>query len=125
MADWMKTAKQFLLADGKLDDREVAILRKELFADGTVDETELEFLFDLRRGAKSVVPSFHFLIIDGLKSCCLEGGAVRPSSLSLLRRWLGGGAAGYVEKRYLEELRAAATRPSPELEQLYRQVTSA
>ena len=38
MADWMKTARAFLLADGSIDAREVAVLRKELFADGKVDE---------------------------------------------------------------------------------------
>src|ERR1700729_199117 len=104
MADWKKTAKAFLLADGGIDDREVAVLRKELFADGVVDDIELDFLLDLKRDAKRLVPAFHFLVIDALKSCCLAGGHIKPGSASLLRRWMSPGKVGYVEKRYLEEL---------------------
>jgi len=125
VADWKKTAKAFLLADGGIDDREVAVLRKELFADGRVDDVELDFLLELKRDAKRLVPAFHFLVIDSLKSCCLSGEAIKPGSASLLRRWLLAGKIGYVEKRYLEELRAAAKQVPPDFDELYRQVASA
>jgi hypothetical protein len=125
MADWKKTAKAFLLADGSIDDREVAVLRKEMFADGKVDDIELDFLLELRRDAKRLVPAFHFLMIDALKSCCLRGDAIDPSSVGLLRRWLLSGKPGYVEKRYLDELRAAARTVPPNFDELYRQCTSA
>lgn len=124
MADWRKTAKAFLLADGGIDDREVAVLRKEIFADGKADEIEVDFLLELRREAQRLVPAFHFLVIDALKSCYLLGDAIRPGSSSLLRRWLlAGGKPGYVEKRYLDELRGAARQVPPDFEELYKQVT--
>lgn len=125
MADWKKTARAFLLADGAIDRREVEVLRKEMFADGVVDDIELDFLFELRRDARSVVPEFHFLMIDAIKSCCLSGDAIKPGSASLLRRWLLAGKVGYVEKRYLDELRSAAKTAPPDFEQLHRQVASA
>jgi hypothetical protein len=125
MADWKKTAKSFLLADGGIDDREVAVLRKELFADGKVDDIELDFLLELRRDAKRLVPAFHFLVIDGIKSCCMTGDAIKPESVPQLRRWLMSGKVGYVEKRYLEELRAAARVRPANFEELYRQCMSA
>lgn len=125
MADWKKTAKNFLLADGGIDDREVAVLRKEMFADGRVDENELDFLLELKRDAQRVVPAFHFLMIESLKSCYVAGDAIKPGSASLLRRWLLSGKVGYVEKRYLEELRAAAKQVPPDFDQLYRQVMAA
>jgi hypothetical protein len=125
MADWQKTAKAFLLADGGIDDREVAVLRKELFADGVVDDIELDFLLDLRRQAQRLVPAFHFLVIDAIKSCCLAGDAIKPGSASLLRRWLLSGKVGYVEKRYLQELRAAARQVPADFDDLYRQCMSA
>ena len=125
MADWKKTAKAFLLADGAIDGREVAVLREEMFADGKVDDIELDFLFELRRDAKSVVPDFHFLMIESIKSCCLDGDAIKPGSASTLRRWLLAGKVGYVEKRYLDELRAAAKTAPPDFEQLHRQIASA
>jgi len=124
MADWKKTAKSFLLADGGIDAREVAVLRKELFADGKVDETELDFLLELKRDAQRLVPEFHFLMIEALKSCCLAGDAIRPDCVSLLRRWLQPGKIGYVERRYLDELRGAAKQIPPDFEQLYRQLTA-
>src|SRR5262245_55219386 len=124
MADWKKTAKSFLLADGGIDAREVAVLRKELFADGKVDEIELDFLLELKRDAQRLVPEFHFLMIEALKSCCLAGDAIRPDSVSLLRRWLQPGKIGYVERRYLDELRGAAKQVPPDFEQLYRQLTA-
>jgi hypothetical protein len=126
MADWKKTAKAFLLADGGIDDREVGVLRKELFADGVIDDIEMDFLLELRHDANRVVPAFHFLVIDALKSCCLAGGAIKHESVSLLRRWLLSRPVGYVEKRYLQELRAAAhTAPPADFDELYRQCMSA
>ena|SRR5436190_3770845 len=125
MADWKKTAKAFLLADGGIDDREVAVLRKEVFADGRADETEVDFLLELKRDAKRLVPGFHFLVIDALKSCYLVGDAIKPGSASLLRRWLLSGKPGYVEKRYLEEMRAGAKQVPADFDELYRQVSSA
>lgn len=126
MADWKKTAKSFLLADGGIDEREVGVLRKELFADGKVDDIELDFLLELRRDASKLVPAFHFLVIDAMKSCCLAGDAIKPGSASLLRRWLlASGKPGYVEKRYLEELRAAAKQVPPDFEALLRECQTA
>jgi hypothetical protein len=125
MADWKKTSKAFLLADGGIDEREVAILRKELFADGVIDDIELDFLMELKRDAQRLAPGFHFLVIDALKSCCLAGGSIKPGSASLLRRWLMGGKIGYVEKRYVEELRSAAKQVPPDFEALYQQCMSA
>jgi hypothetical protein len=125
MADWKKTAKAFLLADGGIDDREVAVLRKELFADDKIDDIELDFLMELRRDARRLVPAFHFLVIDALKNCCMEGDAIKPGSGNLLRRWLLAGKVGYVEKRYVEELRGAARVVPPDFDDLYRRCMSA
>ena len=65
------------------------------------------------------------LVIDAIKSCCLAGDAIKPGSASLLRRWLRSGPVGYVEKRYLQELRAAAKQIPPDFDELYRQCMSA
>jgi hypothetical protein len=124
MADWKKTAKTFLLADGGIDAREVNVLRKELFADGKVDEIEMDFLLELKRDAQRLVPEFHFLVIEALKSCCLAGDAIKPGSASLLRRWLVAGKIGYVEKRYLDDLKAAAKSVPPDFEQMYKELTA-
>lgn len=62
MAEWRKVAKALALGDGYIDEKEVSILRKELFADGRIDKSELEFLYELKRGAKTHVRSLDKLI---------------------------------------------------------------
>ena len=47
MADWRKLAKALALADGRIDTRETAIIKNEIWADGKLDKSELEFLLDL------------------------------------------------------------------------------
>src|SRR5262245_12040771 len=122
MADWKKTARAFLLADGAIDEREVAVLRKELFADGRIDEVEMDFLLELRHAARKLAPSFHYLMIEALKNYCLAGDRIRPGTASLLRRWIfADGKVDLGEKRYLQEVRAAARQVPPDFDELYRQ----
>lgn len=123
MADWKATAKAFLLADGGIDDREVSVLRAELFADGRADDTEVDFLLELKRDAQRLAPAFHFLVIEALKSCCVKGDAIAPGTASLLRRWMSPGKVGYVERRYLDELRAAAKQVPADFDELCRQLS--
>src|SRR6516162_1779650 len=52
MADWRKLAMQAILADGKIDDTEVKILKKEFFADNKIDDSEVKFLLELRETAQ-------------------------------------------------------------------------
>ena len=122
MADWKKMAKAILLADGAIDEREVAALRKEMFADGRIDDIELEFLLDLRHSAKGVKASFNVLVLDALKNCILANGVIGPGHAGLLRRWIfADGKVDAGEKRFLQELKAGARQVSREFEALYNQ----
>ena len=64
MAEWRKVAKAFALGDGHISGREVEILRKELFADGKISKSELDFLHELKDHAKSSVKALDQLIED-------------------------------------------------------------
>ena len=122
MADWRKMARAILLADGTIDEREVAVLRKEFFADNTIDDTELEFLLDLRNSAKSVRPSFNLLLLEALKNCMLATGTISAGHAGMLRRWIfADGKVDAGEKRFLQELKAGARHVSKEFEALYAQ----
>ena len=113
MADWRKMAKAILLADGTIDNREVAALRKEFFADSKIDDTELEFLLELRLHAKGVQGSFNVLLLDAMKNCLLDKGALKGSAASLLRRWIfADGKVDAGEKIFLQQLRASAKQVS-------------
>jgi hypothetical protein len=64
MADWKKVAKAFALGDGHVSEREVEILRTEFFADEKITKQELEFLYELKRSARSTVKAFDQLVED-------------------------------------------------------------
>ncbi len=53
-----------ILADKSIDAKEVAWLRKFIFADGKVDDAEKAFLSALKAGATSVDPAFTQLLAD-------------------------------------------------------------
>lgn len=125
MADWRETALTILLSDGAIDDREVNVIRKELFADGKIDRLELEFLLELRHKAQRVAASFNLLVLEALKNCLLGDGVIDPSEASLLRHWfLKDGKLDYGEKRFLQELKAGAKQTCPEFDELYQQSLS-
>lgn len=56
--------KPIILADGSIDAKEAAWLRKFIYADGKVDDGEKAFLKDLKAGAKSTSPEFDQLLKD-------------------------------------------------------------
>lgn len=62
MAEWRNIAKAVILADGHISEKEVAILRKEIFADNKVSKSELDFLKEIKTEAESAVKSLDVLI---------------------------------------------------------------
>ncbi len=119
MADWRKLAKALALADGRIDTREVNILRKELFADQRIDKSELEFLYELRQAAQSYVRDFEELFVQAVKSNILADGVITAKEVAWLRKAIFADAkVDAIEKRLLSELRAGAQSTCPEFEQL-------
>ena len=122
MADWRKMAKAILLADGTIDEREVGVLRRELFADGRIDRTELEFLLEVRREAKSAVPNFQRLLFEAIRSIILKDGSIDAAEADWLRSWIfADGKVDADEKHWLKELKLLADRVSPEFTALYNE----
>jgi len=64
MAEWRKVAKAFALADGRISQKEVTILREQLFADNKISKSELDFLHEIKTEAKSSVQLLDELIVD-------------------------------------------------------------
>ena len=53
MPDWKKVATAAILADGQIDENEIAILRKELKeADGKIGDEGVQYLVELRTTAQ-------------------------------------------------------------------------
>src|SRR5437899_2592302 len=88
MANWRNLAKAALLADGTIDEREVAIVHKEFFADGRIDRSELEFLLEVKREAQSAVPSFQKLLFQAIRNVVLADGSIDANEAAWLRQWI-------------------------------------
>jgi uncharacterized tellurite resistance protein B-like protein len=58
---FFKAVQENVLADGNIQAREVAFLRKAIMADGKVDDSEKSFLKRLKKGAKTTSSAFEKL----------------------------------------------------------------
>jgi hypothetical protein len=120
MADWRKLAKAVLLAGGHIDDRKVAILRKEFFADRRIDESEMAFLFEAKRGAYKAVPAFQALLNEAIRTTILADGVITPGEVGWLRSYiLADGKVDEDEKKLMRELKLLADRVCPEFQAFY------
>src|SRR5262249_3242682 len=113
----LKKLKAEVLADGRIDDGEVARLQRELYADGTIDRDEVEFLIALRNEAAAVSPAFEELFFRALKDHVLADGSIDAAEASWLRSMLyADGVIDDREKQFLRELHAGARSVSPEFQ---------
>jgi len=64
MAEWRRVAKAFVLGDGHISQKEVNLLRQELLKDGHISQSELDFLYEIKKEAKTSVALLDDLIAD-------------------------------------------------------------
>jgi hypothetical protein len=126
MADWRKVALSAFLADGVIDDTEVKILKKELWADGKIDQDEVEFLIDLRNLAQKkakkgrLKPAFEKLFFKAVEQNVLADGSIDAEEARWLRTMLfADKKIDANEKKFLARLKKAAKSTSPAFDKLY------
>lgn len=123
ITDWRKLAKAAILADNRIDTREVKILRDALLADGKISVTELDFLKELRNEAGTYVREFMQLYISAVKEVILRDGAINSREVEWLRQAITAhGNFDEDDRRLLEELNHSAEHVVPEFKQLYLEV---
>ena len=130
MADWRKVALSAFLADGVIDDTEVKILKKELWADGKIDQDEVEFLIDLRNLAqkkakakkKKLKGSFEKLFFKAIEQNVMADGTIDDEEARWLRAMLfADKKIDASEKKFLARLKKAARSTSPAFDKLYEE----
>src|SRR5262249_37554112 len=130
MADFRKLALEAILADGAIDDAEVRVLHKELWADGKIDAKEVEFLIELRNSAQkkakakkaAVNPKFETLFFKAIEQNVLRDGRISAREAGWLRKMLfADRRIDDNEKKFLSKVKKAATRTSPEFDRLYQE----
>ena len=128
MADWRKVALSAFLADGVIDDTEVKILKKELWADGKIDKDEVEFLIDLRNLAqkkakkKKLKSAFEKLFFKAVEQNVLADGSIDAEEAHWLREMLfADKKIDANEKKFLGRLKKGAKSTSPAFDKLYEE----
>ena len=128
MADWRKLAVAALLADGVIDETEVKVLRKELWADGKIDRDEVEFLIELRNAAQkkakggTLSPAFETMFFKAIQDNVLEDGVITGKEAGWLRKMLyADKKIDENEKRFLKKLKNQAHKTSPAFDALYNE----
>jgi hypothetical protein len=128
MADWRKLSVALVLADGTIDDEEVKILRKELFADGKIDRQEVDFLIELRNTAQKKAkggglnPKFEKLFFEAIEQNVLADGKIDAKEAAWLRKMLfADKVIDANEKKFLGRLKKGATKTSPAFDELYEE----
>ena len=128
MAEWRKLAVQLTLADGKIDDDEVKILKKELWADGKIDKQEVDFLIELRNAAQKkakarkqhVNANFEKLFFRAIEENVLKDGQIDAAEARWLEKMLfADGKIDANEKKFLARLKKGAKKTSPAFDALY------
>ena len=128
MADWRKVALSAFLADGVIDDTEVKVLKKELWADGRIDKDEVEFLIDLRNLAQKkakkgkLKSAFEKLFFKAIEENVLADGTIDDEEARWLRAMLfADKKIDANEKKFLARLKKAAKSTSPAFDKLYEE----
>jgi len=120
MADWKLLLKKILLGDGTLDAEKTKILKREIYAFGIVDESEADFLIDLRRSAKKLSPEFEEFFFEALKKNFLADGVIDASEARKLRKiYTLGKVLDDNEKEFLLSLKKEAKRVSLGFDKLF------
>lgn len=123
ITDWRKIAKTAILADNRIDTREVKILREALLADGEMTQVELDFLKELRNEAGSYVREFMQLYINAVKNYVIRDGAIGSHEAEWLRQSIvSHRKLDEDDKQLLHELNLSAEHVAPEFKQLYMEV---
>lgn len=117
--NWHRLAKNLMLRDGQIHEREADILKREILADHVVNKEEAEFLVELRRAASGVHPEFDRFFLAVLKKIVLTDGKVSDAEARWLRKVLFSHAPMTgLETRFLDELRREAKSSGEEFRRL-------
>ena len=113
----LEELKKSILADGVIDQEEVAQLREVLFADGKIDSEEAEFVFELNDAVsdKNNHASWQTLFVDVISSYLLDdesspGEIDEEEAKWLLAKIQGDGNLDATEKALLANLKAKAKK---------------
>jgi hypothetical protein len=131
MADFRKLSMSLILADGLVSDEEIKVLKKELYADGKIDQKEVQYLIELRNAAHKkakakkdeVNPKFEKMFFQAIEDSVLDNGIISAREARFLRELIfADKKVDANEKKLVQTLKKKATKTAPDFETLYTEV---
>jgi uncharacterized tellurite resistance protein B-like protein len=108
-----------LLADGKITQAEVDVIREYVDENGQLDLDDVKLLVTVLSEAREVCKQFDDLLFPVLKKVLLADGQIAPDEqFYLLKMLYSDGHLRESEKRFLRELRSELATTTPEFDRL-------
>ena len=118
----LRQIEQDILANGKVDSRELEVLRRRVYDGGKVGRPEADFLVELHKRVQHRTPSFDQFFYRAVKDHLLMDGRINAEAAGWLRQMvLADGKIDDEERKLLHELRGEAREVSPEFEELFQE----
>jgi hypothetical protein len=116
----LRQLEQDILATGKLDGLHLEALRRDLYADGSIDRRGADFLVELHKRVQRLTPAFEQFFYHAIKSHLLADGCIDAEEAAWLRQMLFATARlDDAERKLLHELAGEAKQVCPEFEALF------
>lgn len=111
-----------ILARGRVDGHDLEVLRRWVYAGGTVGRPEADFLVALHNRVQHRTPSFDQFFYRAVKDHLLADGRIETEEAGWLRQMVSAdGTIDDEERKLLHKLRGEARQVSPEFEELYQE----
>lgn len=108
-----------MLADRKIDNAEVPVIREHLHRDGCLDLEDVKLLVELYCGATDRCDAFEDLFFSVLEDVFLADGQIQPSEqFYLLKMLYSDRKITEREKAFLSKLQQSADQTTPEFDAL-------
>ena len=118
----LRQIEQDVLANGRVDGRELEMLHRQLYAAGTIDRRGADFLVELHKRVQHLTPAFEHFFYQAIKDHLLGDGGINAEKAIWLRQMLSAGRwIKDEERKFLHELNGEAQEVSPEFEVLFKQ----
>lgn len=109
-----------ILADGRVNSKELELLKSVLYEQGKIGKPEVEFLVQLHRRVERVSPAFEQFFYVAVKQHVLIDKSIDPNEVAWLRSIIfEDGKVTSRDVTLLRELRGEASTTCPEFDELF------
>lgn len=119
MADFRKLALDLISSDKMVDDAEVRVLRKNLYADGKITHAELSFVMDIHKKVKAATPAFSTFYLKAAGDSILDNQIVSAEEIGFIKKIVADKKLDKAAvKKFLARVKKEA-KPNPAFDKIY------